>query len=177
MLFRSDKVWNLAESCSDSPEHTRANEALLHKTIKKVADDIEAMKFNTAIAAMMTLVGDFQKNGCSRGDMKTLITLLSPFAPHVAEELWEMLGGEGFVCRQSWPAYDESKTVADTVQMAVQVNGKVRANILVPADADDGAIIAAAQADPKVQKFTEGMALVKTIVVPKRLVNLIVKPQ
>ncbi len=172
-----DKVWNLAESCSDSPEHTRANEALLHKTIKKVADDIEAMKFNTAIAAMMTLVGDFQKNGCSRGDMKTLITLLSPFAPHVAEELWEMLGGEGFVCRQSWPAYDESKTVADTVQMAVQVNGKVRANILVPADADDGAIIAAAQADPKVQKFTEGMALVKTIVVPKRLVNLIVKPQ
>ena len=172
-----DKVWNLAESCSDSPEHTSANEALLHKTIKKVADDIEAMKFNTAIAAMMTLVGDFQKNGCSRGDMKTLITLLSPFAPHVAEELWEMLGGEGFVCRQSWPAYDESKTVADTVQMAVQVNGKVRANILVPADADDGAIIAAAQADPKVQKFTEGMALVKTIVVPKRLVNLIVKPQ
>ena len=172
-----DKVWNLAESCSDSPEHTRANEALLHKTIKKVADDIEAMKFNTAIAAMMTLVGDFQKNGCSRGDMKTLITLLSPFAPHVAEELWEILGGEGFVCRQSWPAYDESKTVADTVQMAVQVNGKVRANILVPADADDGAIIAAAQADPKVQKFTEGMALVKTIVVPKRLVNLIVKPQ
>ena len=172
-----DKVWNLAESCSDSPEHTRANEALLHKTIKKVADDIEAMKFNTAIAAMMTLVGDFQKNDCSRGDMKTLITLLSPFAPHVAEELWEMLGGEGFVCRQSWPAYDESKTVADTVQMAVQVNGKVRANILVPADADDGAIIAAAQADPKVQKFTQGMALVKTIVVPKRLVNLIVKPQ
>ena len=172
-----DKVWNLAEGCSDSLEYTKANEAGIHKCIKKVADDIEAMKFNTAIAAMMTLVGDFQKNGCSRGDMKTLITLLSPFAPHVAEELWEMLGGEGFVCRQSWPAYDESKTVADTVQMAVQVNGKVRANILVPADADDGAIIAAAQADPKVQKFTEGMALVKTIVVPKRLVNLIVKPQ
>ena len=172
-----DKVWNLAESCSDSLDYTKENEAGIHKTIKKVADDIEAMKFNTAIAAMMTLVGDFQKNGCSRGDMKTLITLLSPFAPHVAEELWEMLGGEGFVCRQSWPAYDESKTVADTVQMAVQVNGKVRANILVPADADDGAIIAAAQADPKVQKFTEGMALVKTIVVPKRLVNLIVKPQ
>ena len=172
-----DKVWNLAESCSDSPEHTRANEALLHKTIKKVADDIEAMKFNTAIAAMMTLVGDFQKNGCSKGDMKTLVTLLSPFAPHIAEELWELLGGEGFVCRQPWPVYDESKTVADTVQMAVQVNGKVRANIVVPADADNGAIVAAAQADPKVQKFTEGMALAKTIVVPKRLVNLIVKPQ
>ena len=172
-----DKVWNLAEGCSDSLEYTKANEAAVHKTIKKVADDIEAMKFNTAIAAMMTLVGEFQKNGCSRGDMRTLVTLLSPFAPHVAEELWEMLGGEDFVCRQPWPAYDESKTVADTVQMAVQVNGKVRANIIVPADADNEAVIAAAQADPKVQKFTGGMALAKTIVVPKRLVNLIVKPQ
>ncbi len=172
-----DKVWNLAESCTDSPEYTKANEAAIHKTIKKVADDIESMKFNTAIAAMMTLVGDFQKNGCSRGDMKTLLTLLSPFAPHAAEELWEQLGGAGFVCQQSWPAYDESKTVADSIQMAVQVNGKVRANIIVPADADNEAIVAAAQADPKVQKFTDGMALVKTIVVPKRLVNLIVKPE
>ena len=172
-----DKVWNLAESCSDSLEYTKENEAGIHKTIKKVADDIEAMKFNTAIAAMMTLVGDFQKNGCSKGDMKTLITLLSPFAPHIAEELWELLGGEGFVCQQGWPAYDESKTVADTVQLAVQVNGKLRSNIVVPADADNEAIIAAAQADPKVRKFTEGMALAKTIVVPKRLVNLIVKPQ
>ena len=172
-----DKVWNLAESCSDSLDYTPANEAAVHKTIKKVADDIEAMKFNTAIAAMMTLVGDFQKNGCSKGDMKTLITLLSPFAPHIAEELWELLGGEGFVCQQGWPAYDESKTVADTVQLAVQVNGKLRSNIVVPADADNEAIIAAAQADPKVRKFTEGMAPAKTIVVPKRLVNLIVKPQ
>ena len=168
-------MWNLAESCSDSLEYTKANEAAVHKTIKKVADDIESMKFNTAIAAMMTLVGDFQKNGCSKGDMKTLVTLLSPFAPHVAEELWEMLGGEGFVCRQPWPAYDESKTVADTIQMAVQVNGKVRANITVPTGADNDTIIAAAQADPKVQKFTDGMALAKTIVVPGRLVNLIVK--
>ena len=172
-----DRVWNLSESCTDDGAYTPANEAGIHRTIKKVSDDIEAMKFNTAIAAMMTLVGDFQKNGCSKGDMKTLITLLSPFAPHIAEELWELLGGEGFVCQQGWPAYDESKTVADTVQLAVQVNGKLRSNIVVPADADNEAIIAAAQADPKVRKFTEGMALAKTIVVPKRLVNLIVKPQ
>ena len=172
-----DKVWNLAESCSDALEYTKDNEAAIHKTIKKVADDIESMKFNTAIAAMMTLVGDFQKNGCSKGDMKTLVTLLSPFAPHVAEELWELLGGTGFVCQQPWPAYDESKTATDTVQLAVQVNGKLRSNIVVPADADNEAIIAAAQADPTVRKFTEGMALAKPIVVPKRLVNLIVKPQ
>ena len=172
-----DKVWNLAESCSDALEYTKDNEAAIHKTIKKVADDIESMKFNTAIAAMMTLVGDFQKNGCSKGDMKTLVTLLSPFAPHVAEELWELLGGTGFVCQQPWPAYDESKTATDTVQLAVQVNGKLRSNIVVPADADNEAIIAAAQADPKVRKFTDGMELVRTVVVMGRLVNLIVKPQ
>jgi len=170
-----DKVWNLAESCTDSLDYTPANESGIHKCIKKVADDIEAMKFNTAIAAMMTLTGDFQKNGCSRGDMRTLVTLLSPFAPHVAEELWEMLGGKGFVCQQSWPAYDESKTVADTIQMAVQVNGKVRANIVVPAGADQDTIVAAALAEPKVQKFSEGMELVKTILVPGKLVNLIFK--
>jgi leucyl-tRNA synthetase len=172
-----DKVWNLAESCGDSLEQTPENQAGIHKCIKKVADDIEAMKFNTAIAAMMTLVGDFQKNGCSKGDLKALLVMLSPFAPHIAEELWEMLGfaGEGFACQQSWPAYDESKTVAQEITMAVQVNGKVRANITVPAGADNDAVVAAAQADPKVQKFTEGMALVKSIVVPGRLVNLIVK--
>ncbi len=171
-----DKVWNLSERCSDSMDHTSSNEAGIHKAIKKVADDIEAMKFNTAIAALMTLAGDFQKNGCSKGDMKTLVTLLSPFAPHVAEELWEMLGGRGFVCQQGWPEYDESKTVASELTIAVQVNGKVRSNITVPAGADDQTIVAAAQADPKVQKFTEGTVLVKTIVVPGRLVNLIVKP-
>ena len=173
-----DKVWNLAESCSDSLEYTKENEPGIHKCIKKVADDIEAMKFNTAIAAMMTLVGDYQKNGCTKGDMRTLLLLLSPFAPHIAEELWEMLGfsGEGFACQQVWPAYDESKTVASEITMAVQVNGKLRSNIVVAADADNDTIIAAAQADPKVQKFTDGMNLVKSIVVPGRLVNLIVKP-
>jgi leucyl-tRNA synthetase len=172
-----DKVWNLAESCGDCLDYTKENEAGIHKCIKKVADDIESMKFNTAIAAMMTLVGDFQKNGCSKGDMKALLLMLSPFAPHIAEELWEMLGfaGEGFACQQSWPAYDESKTVSSEIQMAVQVGGKVRANIVVAADADNDTIVAAAMADAKVQKFTEGKELVKSIVVPGRLVNLIVK--
>ncbi len=174
-----DKVWNLAEGCSDSLEQTQANAAGLHKCIKKVADDIESMKFNTAIAAMMTLVGEFQKNGCSKGDMKALLVLLSPFAPHIAEELWEMLGfaGEGFACQQPWPAYDESKTVASQITLAVQVGGKLRGNITVAADADNDTIVHAALADEKVRRFTDGMALVKSIVVPGRLVNLIVKPQ
>jgi len=172
-----DKVWNLAESCGEDGEQTEANASALHKCIKKVADDIEGMKFNTAIAAMMTLVGEFQKNGCSRGDMKALLVMLSPFAPHIAEELWEALGfaGEGFACQQSWPAYDESKTAASQVSLAVQVNGKLRGTIVVPVDADQDAIVAAAQAEPKVRRFTDGMALVKTIVVPGRLVNLIVR--
>ena len=175
-----DKVWNLAESCSDSLEQTSANAASLHKCIRKVADDIEAMKFNTAIAAMMTLVGELQKNGCSKGDMKALLVMLSPFAPHIAEELWEMLGFAaelGFACQQSWPEYDESKTVASEITLAVQVGGKLRGNITVPADADNDAIVAAALADEKVRRFTDGMTLVKSIVVPGRLVNLIVKPQ
>ena len=175
-----DKVWNLAESCSDSLEQTSANAASLHKCIRKVADDIEAMKFNTAIAAMMTLVGELQKNGCSKGDMQALLVMLSPFAPHIAEELWEMLGFAaelGFACQQSWPEYDESKTVASEITLAVQVGGKLRGNITVPADADNDAIVAAALADEKVRRFTDGMALVKSIVVPGRLVNLIVKPQ
>ena len=175
-----DKVWNLAESCSDSLEQTSANAASLHKCIRKVADDIEAMKFNTAIAAMMTLVGEFQKNGCTKGDMKALLVMLSPFAPHIAEELWEMLGFAaelGFACQQKWPEYDESKTVASEITLAVQVGGKLRGNITVPVDADNDAIVAAALADEKVRRFTDGMALVKSIVVPGRLVNLIVKPQ
>ena len=173
-----DKVWNLAESCKDDENQSEANAASLHKCIKKVADDIEGMKFNTAIAAMMSLVNEFGQNGCTKGDMKALITMLSPFAPHIAEELWEMLGygSLGFACQQPWPEYDESKTVASVLNLVVQVNGKVRANIQVPADADNDAIVAAAQADEKVQKFTQGMNLVKSIVVPGRLVNLIVKP-
>jgi len=172
-----DRVWNLSENLTDSMDYTPANESAVHKTIKKVADDIEAMKFNTAIAALMALVNDFYANGCSKGDYKTLLLLLSPFAPHMVEELWESLGfnADGMACQQSWPAYDESKTVAAEVQMAVQVCGKLRATVTVPMDSDEATVVAAALADPKVQKFTEGKNLVKTILVPNKLVNLIAK--
>ncbi len=173
-----DRVWNLAESCSASSDYTPANEASIHKCIKKVSDDIEAMKFNTAIAAMMTLVNDFQANGCSKGDMGALLLMLSPFAPHMVEELWEQLGlaeEKGMACCQHWPVYDQSKTVADQIQMAVQVNGKVRSNIVVPVQADEDSIVAVAMNDAKVQKFSEGMELVKTILVKGKLINLIFK--
>ena len=173
-----DRVWNLAtEQEHVGDEYSKDNELAVHKAIKKVSEDIEAMKFNTAIAALMALVNDFYAKGASRGDMKALLLMLSPFAPHMCEELWEMAGYGGQVCLQSWPEYDESKTVAATVQMAVQVSGKVKANIVVSADASDEEIIAAALAEPKIQKLAEGMTLVKSIVVKGKLVSLIFKPQ
>ena len=173
-----DRVWNLAteqEHMGDA--YSQANELAVHKAIKKVSEDIEAMKFNTAIAALMSLVNDFYANGASRGDMKALLLMLSPFAPHMCEELWEMAGYGGQVCLQPWPVYDESKTVTATVQMAVQVSGKVKANIVVSADASDEDIVAAALAEPKIVKLAEGMTLVKSIVVKGKLVSLIFKPQ
>ena len=173
-----DRVWNLATDQEHTgDEYSKVNEAAVHKAIKKVSEDIEAMKFNTAIATLMALVNDFYANGASRGDMKALLLMLSPFAPHMCEELWEMAGYGGQVCLQSWPKYDASKTVAATAKMAVQVSGKVRANIEVPADAADADIVAAALAEPKIAKLAEGMDLVKSIVVRGKLVSLIFKPK
>ena len=173
-----DRVWNLATDQEHTgDEYSKVNEAAVHKAIKKVSEDIEAMKFNTAIATLMALVNDFYANGASRGDMKALLLMLSPFAPHMCEELWEMAGYGGQVCLQPWPEYDESKTVAATAKMAVQVSGKVRANIEMPADAADADIVSAALAEPKIAKLAEGMELVKSIVVRGKLVSLILKPK
>ena len=173
-----DRVWNLATDQEHTGDkYSKVNEAAVHKAIKKVSEDIEAMKFNTAIATLMALVNDFYANGASRGDMKALLLMLSPFAPHMCEELWEMAGYGGQVCLQPWPEYDESKTVAATAKMAVQVSGKVRANIEVPADAADADIVSAALAEPKIAKLAEGMELVKSIVVRGKLVSLILKPK
>ena len=175
-----DRVWNLAESASDSYEVTPANEAIIHKTIKKVTEDIDSLKMNTAIAAMMTMVNELSANGCTRGDLKYLILLLNPFAPHITEELWENLGFAAqtgkMCCQAEWPVADESKTVAATVEMAVQVNGKLKGTISMPTDSEEKAVVDAALAVEKVQKATEGMQIVKTILVKNRLVNLIVKP-
>ena len=176
-----DRVWKLAEEARDSYEVSAANEPILHKTIKKVTDDIDNLKMNTAIAAMMTAVNEMSSNGVTRGDMKILLQLLSPYAPHICEEIWENLGfaaQEGCMCCQSaWPVYDESKTIAATVDMAVQVNGKLKGTVSVPADSEEAAVVEAAMAVDKVAKAVEGMKIVKTILVKNRLVNLIVKPQ
>ena len=176
-----DKVWNLAESAADSRELTPANEVILHKTIKKVTDDIDTLKMNTAIAAMMTAVNEMTANGVTRGDLGILLRLLNPFAPHITEELWETLGFAAqthkMCCQAEWPIYDASKTVASSVEMAIQVNGKMKGTVTMPVDSDEEAVKAAALAVDKVQKATEGMQIVKTILVKNRLINLIVKPQ
>ncbi len=176
-----DRVWNLAESAKDDPNPSPANEAVLHRTIKKVTGDIDSLKMNTAIAAMMSAVNELTANGVTKGDMKPLVQLLSPFAPHIAEELWERFGfaaESGKMCCQSqWPVYDESKTVASTVDFAVQVNGKLKGTVTLPTDSGEQAVVDAALAVEKVQKATAGMQVVKTIFVKNRLVNLIVKPQ
>ncbi|MBE6967409.1 MAG: leucine--tRNA ligase [Ruminococcaceae bacterium] len=172
-----DRIWNLAESRLEGDAHTPENEAELHRTIKKVGDDIENMKFNTAIAQLMTLVNQFYDVKPSRADMRDLLVMLSPFAPHIAEELWEIQGFEGLASEQSWPVYDESKTVASTKEVAVQVGGKLKATVTVAADASDEDIVKAACADAKIQRLMEGMELVKTIVAKGKLVNLVLKPQ
>ena len=175
-----DRVWNLGEMEHVGEDYSPANEAAVHKAIKKVSEDIEAMKFNTAIAALMALVNDFYANGASRGDMKALILMLSPFAPHICEEMWENMGfaaAEGkMACQMAWPAYDESKTVASEVEMAVQIQGKLRGSVKVPMDSDEATVVAAARAVDKVARQLEGMEIVKVIHVKNKLVNLIVKP-
>jgi leucyl-tRNA synthetase len=176
-----DRVWNLAEAATDSYEVTPANEAAIHRTVKKVTEDIDELKMNTAISAMMTMVNEFYANGVSRGDMRYLLLLLSPFAPHIAEELWEMLGFANktgkMACQNEWPSYDEHKTVASTAEMAVQVNGKLKGTVTMPVDSGEEAVMAEALKVEKIARAAEGMKIVKTIYVKNRLMNLIVKPQ
>ena len=175
-----DRVWNLMDRAEDDEEVSAKNEASIHKTIKKVGSDIDNLKMNTAIAALMTLVNEFYDKGLTKGDLSYLLLLLSPFAPHVVEEMWEL---EGFAektgkmaMQMPWPEFDESKTVDATKEMAVQINGKLRSSIVVDASADDKTVVAAACADEKIKRYLEGMEIVKTIVVKGRLINLILKP-
>ena len=172
-----DRVWNMAQRVTDQEtEYSKTNMSAMHKTIKKVSADIENLKPNTAIAALMTLLNQIEKN-CNRAELKTFLSLLSPFAPHICDELWEQKGFEGICSVAAWPAYSEEKCVDAQVTMAVQVNGKLRGTITVDADSDDAAVVEAAKQEDKVARFLEKQtgSIVKTIVVKNKLVNLIVK--
>ena len=176
-----DRVWNLADQVTEEDGVSEKNAPIVHKTIKKVTDDIDTLKMNTAIAALMAMVNEFYSNGLSRGDFEALLLMLSPFAPHMVEELWEQKGFaakyEGKMAMQcAWPEYDESKTVASSIEMAVQVSGKFKGTIIVPVDSDQDTVVEAAKASEKVAKAIAGMQIVKVIHVKNKLVNLIVKP-
>ena len=175
-----DRCWNLMDMAEDNDQISAKNESVIHKTIKKVTSDIDELKMNTAIAALMALVNAFYANGLTKGDLSMLMLMLSPFAPHMVEEMWELTGFAAksgkMAMQMSWPAYDEAKTIDANVEMAVQVNGKLKGTVNVPVDSDEAAVMEAVKAVEKVQKATEGMAVIKTILVKNKLINLIVKP-
>ena len=172
-----ERYWNLQSILSEEKGIRAALESSFHKTIKKVDEDIENLKFNTAIAALMSLINEVYDSGSiTRDELAVFSILLNPFAPHVTEEVWQACAlGEGMVAQQQWPAYDESKCKDDVIEIAVQVNGKVRARLSVDAEITAEAAITAAKAEPKIAAEIEGKRLIKEIYVPKKLVNIVAK--
>ncbi len=170
-----DRLWGLQDILTDGEEYSDALRAKMHKTIKKVSGDIESMKFNTAIAAMMTLMNDIYNIGSvNKAELKDLLILLDPFAPHIASEMFEMIYG-GYIHEQQWCSYDESLCVDASIEIAAQVNGKVKCRLTVPADIEQADAVALAKADPKVAEAIEGKNVVKEIYVKGRLVNIVAK--
>ena len=169
-----DRVWKLQDLVVDGDGYSKEMETKMHQTIKKVSQDFESLKYNTAIAAMMSLINDFYKaNKVTKGEFKTLITLLNPVAPHITEEIWNVMGFEGRVYQTTWPEYDEAKTVESTVEIAVQINGKTKATISIAKEEEKDVVIAAAK-EALGDKLTG--TIVKEIYVPGRIVNIVVKP-
>ena len=171
-----DKVWALSDKLTEGDSYRTELESAFHRTIKKVTEDIEGLKMNTAIAALMSLLNDIQGSGSiNRAEFKTYLILLNPFAPHMTEELWQQAGFEGMLNEAEWPKYDEAKCADSTVEIAVQVNGKIKARINVAADISAPDAIAAAKADGAVAAAIEGKSIIKELYVPKKLVNIVVK--
>ena len=170
-----DRIWSLQDSMTDDEGYSRELSAAFHRTIKKVSADIEQLKFNTAIAAMMTLLNQISDKGSiTKGEMRSLLILLNPFAPHITEEMYHNIFG-GILSEQSWVTYDEALCVDETIEIVVQINGKVRAKLNIPADADQDAMIAAALENESIKPLVDGKTIVKKIAVPKKLVNIVVK--
>lgn len=171
-----DRIWNFADEIVAGDAFSPELEVLMNKTIKKVTEDFETLKFNTAIAAMMSLINEFKRVGkVNKAEYKTLLVLLNPVAPHITEELWEIMGFEGIVAEQAWPKYDPKKVTEDVIEMAVQINGKVRGLIMVPVDADVDMAKSLALSDDKIKMFTDGKTIVKEIYVPGKIFNIVVK--
>lgn len=171
-----DRVWKLQDMLTDEQSYSSDLETKMHQTIKKVNQDYEHMKFNTAIAAMMSLVNEFyKKNQVTRGEFSTLLLLLNPVAPHITEEMWEQNGYSGHVYQQSWPIYEEAKTIESTLELPVQINGKVKANISVALDEPQDSAVSKAMEHPVLKPLFEGKNIVKIIYVPGKILNFVVK--
>ncbi|AOT71104.1 leucine--tRNA ligase [Geosporobacter ferrireducens] len=171
-----DRVWKLQSLIVEGEHFSSELETAMHKTIKKVSEDFETLKFNTGIAALMTLLNDFNSAGkVTKGEMSAFLLLLTPVAPHIAEELWQKLGFEGMIHQQAWPAWDEAKTVEKMIEIAVQINGKVRGKIVIPSDGTQEDARRKLEEDEKIFEFIEGKKVVKEIYVPGRIYNIVVQ--
>ena len=171
-----DRTFNLCDILVDGDEYSKELESSFHKTIKKVSDDIETLKYNTAIAAMMTLLNDiYAKGSITKAEFKTFITLLNPFAPHVTEEMWQIAGFEGMLNETSWPEYSEDKCKDATIEIVVQVNGKLKTKLQVSAESSQEEVLSAAKDDDKVKAAIDGKNIVKEIYVKGKLVNIVAK--
>ena len=169
-----ERFWNLQEIVTNSEEYSTELEPLMHKTIKKVSEDIENLKCNTAIASMMTLLNKiYDQKRITRGELRTLTILLNPFAPHVTEEMWENMHFGGFVHEAKWPEYDESKTVENSVEIVLQIMGKVRSRMTIPVDMPKDQVLALAKQDEKIASAIAGKTIKKEIYVPNKLVNIV----
>ncbi|WP_367925780.1 leucine--tRNA ligase [uncultured Ruthenibacterium sp.] len=171
-----ERVWGLMEMVEEGTGYSKELESIMNRTIKKVTEDIEVLKMNTAIAAMMSLLNAmYEKKSVTKDEVRTLLVLLNPFAPHMTEEMWQQLGFEGQIAYAKWPDFDEAKCVESAAEIAVQVNGKVRAKLVVPTDISKEDAIAAAKSDEAVKKAMDGKTICKEIYVPGKLVNIAVK--
>lgn len=170
-----ERVWSLAEDIQPGSGYRKETEVFMHQTIKKVSHDYEHLKANTAIAQLMSAVNLFQKEGVNEAEFKSFLILLNPVAPHITEELWEVCGFGGYLCEQSWPSYDEDKTVEDVVEVPVQFNGKVRFKIILPREASQDEALDALHGDENFRKQAEGKNIVKEIYVPGKILNVVVK--
>ena len=171
-----DRVWNLQDILVDGDEYCPKHEKMMHKAIKKVSSDIEEMKFNTAVATFMTMINEFYKDKeINKAEYKTFLHLLNPFAPHMTEELYQMLGESKTIAETAWPKYDEAKTIDDEIEIPVQLNGKVKDVVKVAKDAEEAVVKAAVVASENVQKALEGKTVVKEIYVKGKIYNIVVK--
>ena len=171
-----EKIWSLQDCLIEGDAYRKELEASFHKTIKKVTEDIEALKFNTAIAAMMALLNDIQAVGTiNRKEYTDFLIMLNPFAPHLTEEIYQLLGNQDMIAHSSWVKYDESKCVENTVEIALQVNGKLKSKLVIPADASKDEVLSLAKNNDKIQEILADKTIVKEIYVPGKIVNIVVR--